>query len=243
MIKSLSIIMPLFNEDKRLDNTFREIIKFIKKNKIYFKEFIFVNDGSSDKSGEMINNFIKKNKKYENIKFKLIKLKKNSGKGAALKAGVKNARGKWILTSDIDFSVSLFELERWLKKKFINNKNLIYFGSRAHINSKVDSKYYRKFIGSLLRFSINFILNIKIRDTQCGFKLYEKFTARKIFSQIKLLGYEHDIEIVLISKKFNFKIIELPVSWKHVNLSKVNIISDSIKFFCKIIFIKIKFEN
>ena len=243
MIKSLSIIMPLFNEDKRLDNTFREIIKFIKKNKIYFKEFIFVNDGSTDKSGEMINNFIIKNKKYKNIKFKHIKLKKNSGKGAALKAGVKNAGGKWILTSDIDFSVSLFELERWFKKKFINNKNLIYFGSRAHMNSEVDSKYYRKFIGSFLRFLINLILNIKIRDTQCGFKLYEKFIAKKIFSRIKLLGYEHDIEIVLLSKKFNYKILELPVSWKHVNLSKVNLISDSIKFFYKIIFIKINFEN
>ena len=112
MIDSLSIILPLYNEEKRLSKTFQEIIKFSKKNKIKYKEFIFVDDGSFDGSYEIVRNFIRKNKlRYS--KLKLIKLKKNSGKGAAIKKGVKASKGKWILTSDIDFSVSLFEIERW----------------------------------------------------------------------------------------------------------------------------------
>ena len=106
-------MLPLFNEEQRLKSTFREIIKFSKKNKIKFKEFIFIDDGSFDNSAEMIKDFIKDKKK---LNLKLIQLNKNSGKGAAIKIGVINSKKSWILTSDIDFSVSLAELEKWLKK-------------------------------------------------------------------------------------------------------------------------------
>ena len=109
---------------------------------------MLIDDGSNDNSHQLIQNFIKKYKKKKI--FKLIKMSKNEGKGAALKKGVKEASAKWILTSDIDFSVSLFEIEKWLKKKYINNTNQVYFGSRPHVKSKVESKIYRKIIGSFL---------------------------------------------------------------------------------------------
>ena len=93
----------------------------------------------------------------------------------------------------------------------------------------------------MLRFLINFILDIKIQDTQCGFKLYEKNLAKKIFSKIKFVGFEHDIEIVMLLKKERLKIIELPVNWEHVNLSKVNLFTDSLKFFYKVFLIKLRY--
>ena len=238
MMNSISIILPLFNEERRLKRTFDKIANFSNKNKIKFKEFIFVNDGSTDNSSNLIEQFIKKNLKLSRTKLRLIKLKKNIGKGGALKKGVKVATGNWILTSDIDFSVSLFELEKWQRKKLIKKFNNVYFGSRSHINSVVNSKWYRRIIGALLRVLISFFLGIKIKDTQCGFKLYEKKIAKKIFSKIKFLGYEHDIEIVLLLKRNKIKILELPVTWDHVDYSKVNLISDSIKIFLKIISIK-----
>ena len=242
MIRSISVILPLFNEEKRLKKAFRKIVNFSKKNNINLKEFIFVNDGSSDKSEEMIKKFIKDNKKFKKGKFNYFKLQKNSGKGAALKLGVKKAKGEWILTSDIDFSVSLFEINKWLKKKYISNLNQVYFGSRSHHLSNVSSKFYRKIIGNLLRFLINFILAIKIQDTQCGFKLYEKDLAKKIFSKIKFVGFEHDIEIVLLLKRKKIKVIELPVTWNHVPDSKVNILTDSFKTFFKILLIKNRYN-
>jgi len=241
MIRSISVILPLFNEEKRLKKAFRKIVNFSKKKKINFIEFIFVNDGSSDKSEEMIKKFMKDKRKFKKRKFYYFKLQKNSGKGAALKLGVKKAKGEWILTSDIDFSVSLSEINNWLKKKYINSLNQVYFGSRSHRLSKVSSKFYRKLIGNLLRFLINFILDIKLRDTQCGFKLYKKNVAKKIFSKMRFVGFEHDIEIVMLLKKEKLKIIELPVNWKHVNLSKVNLITDSFKFFFKVFHIKLRY--
>ena len=241
MIKSLSIILPLYNEEKRIKKTFSDIIEFKKKSKIKFLEFVLVDDGSTDNSYQLIQNFIKKYKK--NNFFKLIKMSKNRGKGAALKKGVKAASAKWILTSDIDFSVSLFEIEKWLKKKYINNTNQVYFGSRPHVNSKVDSKIYRKIIGNFLSLMNLFFLRINIKDTQCGFKLYKKIIAKDVFSKIKFLGYEHDIELVLLLTKRNIKIVELPVTWKHAPFSKVNVITDSIKIFINFFLIKIKYLN
>ena len=88
---------------------------------------------------------------------------------------------------------------------------------------------------------INFILRIKIADTQCGFKLYTKSVAKKIFSKITRLGYEHDIEIVLIARNNNIAIKELPVSWTHKSGSKVNIIVDSIKVLFSIIILRIRY--
>ena len=241
MITSISIILPLFNEAKRLKKTFSEIDKFSKKKTIKFKEFIFIDDGSLDQSYSMIKNFIQKKNKSKYFEFKLYKLNNNLGKVAAIQLGVKKSKKKWILTSDIDFSVSLNEIDKWIKKNYINNDISVYFGSRSHKNSNVKSKFYRKIIGNLLRYLIFIFLKIKIRDTQCGFKLYKSAVAKKIFSRLKFFGYEHDIEIILLLKKFKIYIAELPVTWKHVKLSKVNIILDPIKIFFKVFLIKIKY--
>ena len=91
MITSISIILPLFNEAKRL-KTFSEIDKFSKKKTIKFKEFIFIDDGSSDQSYSMIKNFIEKKKKSKYFELKLYKLNKNLGKGAAIQLGVKKSK-------------------------------------------------------------------------------------------------------------------------------------------------------
>ena len=115
MIKELSIIFPLYNEEKRLKRTFLEILNFKKKIiKIKKIEIIFVNDGSSDNSQFLIESFIKKTK-TRNFNIKIFKLKKNMGKGYAIKHGVKKTSKKWILTTDIDLSVSLNQILEWEK--------------------------------------------------------------------------------------------------------------------------------
>ena len=240
MIESLTIILPLYNEEKRLKESFKKISKFLANNRIKIKELIFVDDGSTDNSSEIIKEYIKRNN-LKNKNLKLIKYKKNKGKGNAIKVGVKNSTGKWVLTSDIDFSVSLFEIINWQKKGYIENKYKVYFGSRSHKKSIVKSKLHRKVIGNLLRLIISFMLNIKLKDTQCGYKLYSRNIAKYVFSKMQSLKFEHDIEIVLILKKKKINIKELPVTWFHVPQSKVNLISDSIKVFKSIFILKKKY--
>ncbi|MDC1278521.1 glycosyltransferase [Pelagibacteraceae bacterium] len=223
MIKSVSIIYPVFNEEKRLRKTFLDIKKFEKLNKFLKKEYIFVNDGSSDQTLSIIKNEFKNNK---NIKVILISYNKNMGKGYALKRGVQIAKNDWVLTTDADCSVSNFQLIKWIKKKYLDQNNLIYFGSRNLSLSIVKKKNLRKIVGIIFKFTIRFFFNIKISDTQCGFKLYKLNTARKIFRKISIYDYMHDIEICIIAKKLNIKIKDLPLRWTHVDQSKINFIQD-----------------
>ena len=221
MIKSISIIYPVYNEETRLDRVFSDINKFDLNHKYIKKEYIFVNDGSTDKSLSLIKKKIKKNKKI-----KVISYKKNMGKGYALKQGVNKAKSNWILTSDSDCSVSNFQLISWIKKKYINRNCNIYFGSRNHYSSVVKKKVERKIIGIIFKIIIKFLFKITLSDTQCGFKLYKSKTAKKLFKGIVTNGYMHDIEICLIAKRMKLKIHDLPVNWMHRKNGKINFFKD-----------------
>ena len=240
MIKSLSIIVPFYNEELRLKESFNHILNFIKKKPAFKIEIIFVDDGSVDNSYELINRFVKNSRKNSKIKFKIIKSKKNLGKGSALKLGVKKAKHDWILTTDIDMSVSLFQFLNWMKKKLIHRKYFVYFGSRTHKESIVKDNIFRNMLGHVMRFCISTILNIKIKDTQCGYKLYKKKVARLIFSKLKNCGFEHDVELVLLLKSKQIKIRELPVKWVHKSSSSLNILWDPVKMLVGIFLLKFR---
>ena len=140
MIKSLSIIFPVFNEELRLKSGFSHIASFLKKKKNFKIEIIFIDDGSKDNSYNLITQFVQNLKTNNRIKIKVIKSKRNLGKGSALKLGVKKAKHDWILTTDIDMSVSLFQFSNWMKKKLIHKKYFVYFGSRTHEKSIIKKK-------------------------------------------------------------------------------------------------------
>lgn len=240
MISSLSIVIPIFNEEKRILNSLSRVKFFFYKIKKKIKtEFIFVDDGSTDNSLLLLKKFLKKNF----IKNKIILLKKNQGKGAALKAGVLNSDYSWILTCDLDMSVPLNEVSKWIKKNYIKKNCELYFGSRNHNKSIINAKIYRKILGNIFKLIIKFFLRIKIRDTQCGFKLYKNKIAKKIFNKLTLVGFEHDLEIVIIARKLKKNIIELPVNWTHKSNSKLNLFIDTFKMVYGIILLSLKLNK
>jgi len=244
MIKSLSIVFPIFNEELRLQSSFNHILSFLKRNKKFKIQIIFVDDGSKDNSFELLKKFVKNFKKYKlnnRVNFNLVRSKKNLGKGSALKLGIKKAKCDWILTTDIDMSVSLFQINDWIKKKLISHEYKIYFGTRSHKQSVVKRDFLRKILGDIGSFLISLILKIKIKDTQCGYKLYKKKDAKFAFSKLVNFGFDHDLEIILILKSKKRKIKELPVKWIHKKNSKVNIFIDPIKMFVGIFVMRLRY--
>ena len=239
-MKKISIVIPFFNEEQRLEYFFKKLKKFIRaKTKTSF-EFIFVDDGSTDTTKKEILNFIKKNKSKKN-KFNLIKSNKNYGKGHALKLGVKHAKYNWILTMDADLSVDLFQILKWVKK-YNFEKNYAYFGSRNHPKSLIKYKYYRRVIGHILRALVFLFIDKEVRDTQCGFKLYNKKYIKKVFKLINEKGFAHDIELMLLLKNNKIRIKELPIKWVHMDNSKLNPFSESAIFFINFFKLLIKYK-
>ena len=124
---------------------------------------------------------------------------------------------------------------------FSDSIDKIYFGSRSLPNSVITYKIYRKFLGIIFSNFVKFLFKTNLKDTQCGFKLYKKETAKKIFKQLKNHGFSHDVEIIKLCQKLNIKIEEIPVNWIHRKDSKLNIFYDTFKMFFELI--KIRYIN
>jgi len=229
-INNTSMVIPLYNEEVRLHYCFQVIEKFLQKKEQLFREIIFVNDGSSDQSKNKILKFIKRIKKKKvKTKLKLLSYSKNMGKGHAVKRGIFSSKSEWILTCDLDMSVLPEQYLIWNRRKLIKDINCAYIASRNHTKSKIKSKFIRRRLGNIFRLILFILFNIRISDTQCGFKVYHKNYVKYVFKRMKIERYVYDVEIVLILKSMGIKIKELPVKWKHQSGSKMNIITDPFK--------------
>ena len=235
---SLSVIIPLYNEEKRLLKSLTKLEKFILQNKKNKIEVIFVSDGSTDLTNKIIEQFIKKNKK--NLKSFLVKYKNNVGKGYAIKKGILKSKKSWLLICDADMSVSPNQFSIWYKNKKIIDKKQAYFGSRRHQKSNVKSSIIRRILGLLFIIFIRVLFNIKLKDSQCGFKVFHKNYALKVFKKISSFRFAFDIELIILLKKSKIKIIELPLKWVHQNGSKLNLLYDMPKMIYDIFIIRFK---
>ena len=239
-----SMVIPLYNEEVRLNYCFNIIEKFLKKKAEIIKEIIFVNDGSLDQSKSKILKFIKriKEKKFS-TKLKLLSYSKNMGKGHAVKKGIFSSKSEWILTCDLDMSVLPEQYLTWKRRKLIKDTNCAYIASRSHYNSKIKSKFIRRRLGGILKLILFNFFSLKISDTQCGFKVFLSCYVKKIFNKIKCYGYAFDVETLLLLNNHNIKIIELPISWVHRPGSKVHLIKDSVNFFLDLLILKKKLSR
>ncbi|MFH1827255.1 MAG: glycosyltransferase [bacterium] len=226
----ISLVIPVYNEETNLQKGVLDKIGNYIHNKDYFQEIIIVDDGSNDSSEKIIKN------KYlpELKKFKLIE-NKHMGKAAAIITGIMEARGNYVMFSDIDLATPIEESEKLIEQ--IKNGFEIIIGSRK--SKRKGAPILRKIMALGAIFIRDLLINLRgIKDTQCGFKLFKTSTARRIIK--KLLVYSHsdvikgssvsagfDIEFLFIAAKMGYIIKEVPVSWKHVETKNVNFLRDS----------------
>jgi len=205
----LSIIVPAFNEEKRLPSTLTASIDYLKRQR-YSYEIIVVNDGSVDDTSNVVNQFMNSFSKLY-----LIEYFPNKGKGEAVKQGMLEAKGDMCLFMDADGAVSIKFLENLLNK--ICEGYGVAVGSRALKGSKIikGQNVVRSILGKLYGVITRLITGLKTKDTQCGFKLFTREASDKIFSQLNCSHQLFDTEIFLIASKLNINIAEVPVDWYH----------------------------
>ena len=206
-----SIVVPLYNEEKRAGKFLGELLEFSKKNLDDY-EIILVNDGSNDNTLGLI-------KKYESPeKVKIISYEINRGKGGALKEGFKAANGEKILFIDADGSIPPQEITQMLEK--LDEYDVV-IGDRTSKESDVDTTIIRKFTQISFNFIVNLLYNLRISDTLCGFKGFKKNIGKKLFGELISDRWIFDVEILYRAKKNNYKIFMLPIKWEHRSGSKI----------------------
>ena len=197
----LCVIIPVYNEEQ----TIEKVVDSINKHPLVSK-IIVVDDGSSDKTGEILDK-LKTSKKFDK-KLKIIRQKKNLGKGAAVKTGVDNATGDLLIIQDADLEYEPREYVKLIKK---HSKNNVVYGSR--ILGKSKHAYLRTYIGNRVLTSFcNLLFGVKLTDIYTCYKLIPVSIAKSL--KIKSSGFELEAEITgkLLAK--NIQIVETPISYK-----------------------------
>jgi dolichyl-phosphate beta-glucosyltransferase len=227
---NLSIVIPAYNEEKRIGKTLERIREYLKKRKFDY-EIIVVDDGSKDKTSEVV--YSSKDKRI-----RLFRNEVNKGKGYSVKRGMLEARNELILFSDSDLSTPIEELDNFLK--YLPNYDVI-IASRNMKGSKIKVKqpFFRQMLGRIFPLIVRLLTVRRIKDTQCGFKLFKKEAAKRIFSKMTIDRFGFDVEALYLAKKYKFKIKELPVVWVNDTASTVNPVKDSARMLVDLIRIRI----
>jgi len=230
----LSVIIPAYNEEKRLLSTLSKICAYL-STKGFPYEIIVVDDGSTDNTLQIIKNFASSDKHIILLVNEL-----NRGKGYSVRKGMLSARGEYVFFTDADLSTPIEEIEKCLPH-LINGYDVV-IGSRSMPGSDIiiHQPWYREKMGKIFNFMVNMVLLKGIIDTQCGFKGFKREVVKTVFSRCKIDGFSFDVEALYLSRKYNFKIKEIPIRWENSALSKVSPIKHSLQMFRDLIGIKIK---
>lgn len=216
----LSVVVPCYNEQTRFQKGFSHYYSYLKKQK-YPWELIFVNDGSNDKTLELMRNHAKLDKNV-----KIVTYKKNHGKGYAICQGIESAKGEIVLFTDLDHSVSIDTIADFYK--YFEKGHQIVIGSRRVPEAKilVHQNIARETMGRGFTLLVRFLIDWKIKDATCGFKAFERSVAKKIAGKITVYDWAFDAEILFVAKKLKLKLAQTPVLWSDVRGTKVSLRKD-----------------
>lgn len=227
---SLSIIIPVYNNEKTISLTLKKIREVLKTDFTNY-EIIVINDGSIDNT---LNALRAKEKEISNLK--IISYSKNMGKGYAVKSGMLTSLGNTVVYIDGDFDVS----PNTLKNYILEVKDFdIVIASKYHPNSKVNIPGSRTFMSRTFNLIVKIFTRIKINDTQAGLKAGKGEVMRKIFNKMFINGYAFDVELLTLATIMKFKIKEMPVE---INIDQKFKMKNALRMLLDVLWISYKYR-
>jgi dolichyl-phosphate beta-glucosyltransferase len=228
----LSIVIPVYNEEKRIGDTLRKIAEFL-GTKDFPWEIVIVDDGCKDHTIDLATEILKR------MNYRILTNQRNLGKGASIRKGMLAAQGEIRLFTDADLSTPVEEMDKLIIP--LKEEYDVSFGSRALKESVLLKRqpFHRELMGRIFNLLVQFLHLPGIKDTQCGFKMFSAKAAEAIFQRQKMKGFCFDVEILVIARKLGYKMKEIPVRWIDSPQSKVNPLKDSLKMLWDLI--KLKF--
>ncbi len=228
MNKTLSIIIPAFNEETRLGETTGKILAYLEREKPQ-SEVIVVDDGSTDKTAEIARQAAAA---FPAVKTEVIRYETNRGKGYAVKTGLLAAKGDVALFSDADLSTPIEELPK-LVEPIQNDEFDVTFGSRA-LDRKligVRQPWRREQGGKVFNLIVKTLTGLPFWDTQCGFKAFNMEKFRPLLDVMKVDRFGFDVEFLYVAAYHKLRLKEIPVRWNHCEGTTVSVFRDSRRMF------------
>ena len=218
-MKKLSIILPAYNEEQRLEGNVAHLKDSVDKLAISY-EIIIVNDGSSDAT-------LAKAQKCASDPIQVLSYGQNRGKGYAIQYGMLHSEGLYKLFMDVDLSTSLDGIRNFLDLMETGNYDVV-IGERKSRSARIEGRqpFYRIFFGRGFTLLANLFIGHKITDFTCGFKMYTKDAADIIFKRQRIFDWAFDAELLFIAVLHGLRIRQAPVTWRHHSNSKVRLIRD-----------------
>ena len=223
---TLSIVIPAYNEERRLPATLDVVFNWLEASPYGDVEVLVVDDGSTDATAAVV-----ESRAATEPRLRLVQNPGNRGKGFAIRHGMLQAKGDWILFSDADLSAPIDELPKLLAAAQEQGA-AIAIGSRALDRSLigVHQSQWREMSGILFNRIMRVITGLPFSDTQCGFKLFRRDAARRVFPLQRLDGFSFDVEDLFVAHTLGIPTIEVPVRWNNVEGTKVGLMQGVASF-------------
>ncbi|MCS6953485.1 MAG: glycosyltransferase family 2 protein [Bryobacterales bacterium] len=231
---SLSIVIPAYNEETRLPASLDAVTQYVRQGCWRFAEIVVVDDGSTDGTARATERYA-----ATHPEVRLLRNPGNRGKGYAVRHGMLDARGDWILFTDADLSAPIEEACKLFQAVRERHAQLA-FGSRGLDRSliEVHQSWFRETAGRLFNLFVRLLAGLPYADTQCGFKLFQRQAAREIFRRQRLDRFGFDVEVLYVAKRLGFRAVEVPVRWRHSEGTKVRVWRDGLSMFLDLLRIR-----
>ncbi|RZN82630.1 MAG: glycosyltransferase [Winogradskyella sp.] len=233
----LSLIIPVYNAELFIEDTVERLLAW-KKGQNFSLELILVNDGSTDKTKDLLEDLNDGSKN-----FSLISYTNNEGKGYAVKQGMLYAKGDFKVFTDADIPYGLDVITNALKYLSIKEYDVC-IGNRLDKDSNylVKTSFVRKLSSKIFTFFITKFTIDRVGDTQCGLKGYTKSAADKIFSKTRIKGFAFDVECIYLCYKYHLNIKRIPVKFEGNNISTINLLNSSVKMAIDVLSLPIRYH-
>ena len=226
----LSIIIPAYNEERRLPKTLEKTRQFLEKQS-YSAEVLLIENGSLDQTFQIAEEYAAQHPQFRVIR------EEQRGKGRAVKRGMLEAGGQFRFMCDADLSMPIEEINRFLPP--LQKDFQIAIASREAPGAvRYNEPFYRHLGGRLINLTIRLLALPGMQDTQCGFKCFQAAIAEDLFNNLTLSGLSFDVELLYIAKKRGYRIVEIPIPWYFMAESKVNLIHDTFKLVLDILTVR-----
>jgi len=207
----LSLVIPIYNEARRMPPFLESVRRCLDTRYGDAYEVLAIDDGSHDESPEA-----RAAGARDWAELRVIRHPANRGKGAAVRTGMLAARGDWLLFADADGATPIAEESKLAEA--IRSGADVAVGSRLVSESEVTRSrtWFRGAVGRAFAVAARRWLNLTVRDTQCGFKMFRREAGRELFSRSRESGYLFDLELLVLADRLGYRVAEVPVNWSEV---------------------------